>query len=81
MLDYVFEIKGEARKINNKIETKNNLYLIAHKGSGFVWYVVFSLLPQKRTVLSLIKNGAGIVSLKTFNGYIDQNKKISIRSF
>ena len=28
------------------------------------------------SVVRLIKNGAGIISLKMFNGYVDQNKKI-----
>ena len=27
-------------------------------------------------MINLIKNGAGIVSLKIFNGFVDQNKKI-----
>ena len=74
MLDYVLQYKGEPKKINNKI-VKYNLYLIAHKGSGFDSYVVLNNLPQWRTV-KLIKNGSGIVSLKIFNGYVDQNKKI-----
>ena len=34
MLDYVLQFKGEPKRINNKI-VKSNLYLIAHKGSGF----------------------------------------------
>ena len=33
-------------------------------------------LPRWRSVVKLIKNGAGIVSLNIFNGYVDQNKKI-----
>ena len=74
MLDYVLQYKGEPKRINNKI-VKYNLYLIAHKGSGFDSYVVLNNLPQWRTV-KLIKNGSGIVSLKIFNGYVDQNKKI-----
>ena len=74
MLDYVLQYKGERKRINNKI-VKNNLYLIAHKGSGFDSYVVLNKLPQWRTV-KLNKNGTGIVSLKIYNGYIDQNKKI-----
>ena len=73
MLDYVLQFKGEAKRITNKI-FKYNLYLIAHKGSGFDSYVVLNNLPQWRTV-KLIKNGSGIVSLKIFNGYVDQNKK------
>ena len=74
MLDYVLQYKGEPKRIVNKI-VKYNLYLIAHKGSGFDSYVVLNILPQWRTV-RLIKNGSGIVSLKIFNGYVDQNKKI-----
>ena len=54
MLDYVLQYKGEPKRNNNKI-VKYNLYLIAHKGSGFDSYVVLNNLPQWRTV-SLIKN-------------------------
>ena len=74
MLDYVLQNKGEPKRINNKT-VKYNLYLIAHKGSGFDSYAVLNNLPQWRT-FKLIKNGSGIVSLKIFNGYVDQNKKI-----
>ena len=74
MLDYVLQFKGEPKRINNKI-VKYNLYLTAHKGSGFDSYVVLNNLPQWRT-FKLIKNGSGIVSLKIFNGHVDQNKKI-----
>ena len=49
---------------------------MAHNGSGFDSYVVLNNLPQWRSVAKLIKNGAGIISLKIFNGYVDQNKKI-----
>ena len=74
VLNYVLQYKGEPKRINNEI-VKYNLYLIAHKGSGFDSYVVLNNLPQWRTV-SLIKNGSGIVTLKIFNGFVDQNKKI-----
>ena len=74
MLDYVLQYKGEPKRINNKI-VEYNLYLIAHKGSGFDSYVVLNNPPQWRTV-ELNKSGSGIVSLRIFNGYIDQNKKI-----
>ena len=81
MLDNVLQFKGEAKRINNKI-VKYNLYLIARKGSGFDSYVVLNNLPQWRTVVSLIKNGSGIVSLKIFNDYVDRNnKKTPICSF
>ena len=76
MLDYVLKFKGKAKKVNNKI-VEYNLYLLAHRGSGFDFSnVVLNNLPQWRTVVSLIKNGAGIVSLKIFNDYVDPFKKI-----
>ena len=74
MLDYVLQYKGEPKRINNKI-VKYKLHLIAHKGSGFDSYVVLNNLPQWIT-FKLIKNGSGIVSLRIFNGYVDQNKTI-----
>ena len=50
--------------------------MIAHNGSGFDSYDVLNILPQKRSVVKLIKNEAGIISLKIFNGNVDQNKNI-----
>ena len=75
MLDYVLQFKGEPKRINNTV-VKYNLYLIAHKGSGFDSYVVLNNLVQWRTVM-LIKNGSGLVSLKIFNGCVDPVKKDS----
>ena len=51
--------------------------MIAHNGSGFDSYVVLNNIPQGRTVAKLIKNGAGIISLEIFNGYVDEKKKFS----
>ena len=34
------------------------------------------MLPQWRTIVGSIKNGSGIVSLKIFKRYVDENKKI-----
>ena len=70
-----YRSKENQKKIKNKI-VEYNLYLIAHNGSGFDSYVVLNNLPQWRNVVKLIKNGRGIVSLKIFNGYVDENKKI-----
>ena len=75
MLDHVLSFKGEPKKVKNKI-VEYNLYLIAHNGSGFDSYVVLNNLPQWRSVVKLIKNGAGIASLKIFNGYVDPVKEI-----
>ena len=75
MLGHVLSFKGEPKPVKNKT-VESNLFLIAHKGSGFDSYVVLNSLPQWRSVVKLINNGADIVSLKIFNGYVDQNKKI-----
>ena len=75
MLDYVLQFEGKAKRIDNKI-VEYNFYLIAHNGSGFDSFVVLNNLPQWRTVANFIKNGLGIVSWKTFNGYVDPVKKI-----
>ena len=74
MLDNVLSFKRGPKKVKNKI-VEYNLYLIAHNGSGFDSNVLNNL-PQWRSVVKPIKNGAGIISLKIFNVYVDQNKKI-----
>ena len=48
--------------------------MIAHNGFGFDSFAVLNNLPQWRSVVKLIKNGAVIVSLKRFDGYVDQKK-------
>ena len=63
MLDHLLSFKREPKRIKSKI-VKNNLYLLARKGFGFDSYVVLNNFPQWRTVVSLIKNGSGNVSLK-----------------
>ena len=70
-----YRSKENQKEIKNKI-VEYNLYLIAHNGSGFDSYVVLNNLPQWRSVVKLIKNGAGIISLKIFNGYVDPVKKV-----
>ena len=72
-LDHVLSFK--LRRVEKKI-VEYNLYLTAHNGSCFDSYVVLNNLPQWRSVVKLIKNGAGIFSLKIFNGYLDEKKKI-----
>ena len=48
----------------------------AHNGSGFDSWVILNNLPcDKHIVGDIIKNGEGIIELKIFNGYFEQNKK------
>ena len=50
--------------------------MIAHNVSGFDSDVVINNLPHWRSIVELVKNGAGIISLRIFNGYIDEKKRI-----
>ena len=74
-LECVLQFKGEAKEVINKI-VKYHFYLLAHNGSGFDIYVVLINLPHWGTVVSLMENASGVVSFKSFNGYVDENKKI-----
>ena len=81
MLDHVLVFKGKLKKINNK-NVAYNIYLLAHKGSGFDSYIVLNNSLQWRSVIDSVKNGAGIVSLKIFNGCVHEKKKnTSVCSF
>ena len=63
MLDYVLQFKGESKRIIKK-SVENIFYLLVQKGSGFDSFVVLEKLPKWITVVSLIKNGSSIVSVK-----------------
>ena len=54
MLDHALPFQGEAKKTKNKI-VEDNLYLIAHNGSGFDTYIALNNLPQRRRVINLIE--------------------------
>ena len=74
-LDYLLKLKGDERKVNNKI-VEYNLQLHAHNGSGFdTWIILNNLRCDKHIVGDIIKNGKGIISLKVFNGPIYKNNK------
>ena len=75
LLDHFLKFKGEAEKVNIE-NVKYNLNRLAHNGSGFDLNVVLNKLPELKTVVSLIKNGSGIVSAKMFHDYVDENGKI-----
>ena len=74
-LDYLLKLKGEQRKVNNKI-VEYNLQLHAHNGSGFdTWIILNNLRCDKHIVGDIIKNGKGIIEMKILNGLIYKNNK------
>ena len=75
MLHHVLSFKGEPKKVK-KENVEYNLSLIAQFVSGFDSFVVLNNLPRWRSVVKLIKNGAGNISPKIFNGCVDEKEKI-----
>ena len=74
-LDYLLKLKGEERKVKNKI-VEYNLQMHAHNGSGFDTWIILNNLPCDRHIVGdIIKNGKGIIELKVFNGLIYKNNK------
>ena len=74
-LDFCLKLKGDERKVKNKI-VKYNLQMHAHNGSGFGTWIILNNLPcDKHIVGDTVKNGKGIIELKVFNGLIHKNKK------
>ena len=72
-LEFCLKFKGEERKVKNRI-VEYNLQLHAHNGSGFDSWISLNTLPCDKRTVDIIKNRKGIISLKVFNGFI-QNKK------
>ena len=73
-LDYCLKLKGEERKVKNKI-AEYNLQIHAHNGSGFDTWIILNNLPCDKHIVDIIKNGKGIIELKVFNGLIYENNK------
>ena len=73
-LDYLLKLKGEERKVKNKI-VDYNLQMHAHNGSGFDTWILLNNLPCDKHIVNFIKNGKGIISLKIFIAYINNGIK------
>ena len=71
-LDFCLKLKGEERKVKNKI-VEYNLQLQAHNGSGFDTWIVLNNLPCDKHIVDIIKNGKHIIEMKVFNGLIHKN--------
>ena len=53
-LDYLLKLKGEERKVKNKI-VEYNLQMHAHNGSGFDTWIILNDLPCDKHILILLK--------------------------
>ena len=73
-LDFYLKLKGDERKVKNKI-VEYNLQMHAHNGSGFDTWIVLNNLPCDKHIVDIIKNGKRIFSLKVINGLIYKNNK------
>ena len=72
-LGFCLKLKGEERKVKDKI-VEYNLQLHAHNGSGFDTWITLNNYHCDKHIVDIIKNGKGIIELKVFNGYIEENK-------
>ena len=61
-LDYLLKLKGEERKVKNKV-VEYNLQMHAHNGSGFDTWIILNNLPCDKHIVDIIKNGKGIIEL------------------
>ena len=73
-LDFCLKLKGEERKVKNKI-VEYKLQMHAHNGSGFDTWIILNNLPCDKNLVDIIKNAKGIIGLKIFNGLIHKNNK------
>ena len=74
--DFLLKFKGEERKVKNKI-VENKLQLHADNGSGIDTWIILNNLPCDKHIVEIIKKGKGLISMRIFNGYIQNNKKQS----
>ena len=74
VLDFCLKVKGNERKVKNKI-VENNFQIHAHDGSGFDTWVILNNLSCDKHIVNIIKNGKSIQEFKVFNGHIEKIKK------
>ena len=74
LVNWLLKIKGEERKVKNKI-VEYILQLHAHNGSGFDTWIVLNSLDCDKRIVNIVKNGKGIIELKVFNGLIQNGKR------
>ena len=72
--DFLLKLKGDERKVKNKI-VEYNLQMHAHNGSGFDTWIILNNLPCDKHIVDITKNGKGIIELIVFNGLIQKNNK------
>ena len=70
---FLLKFKGDERKVENR-NIEYNLQFNAQNGSGFGTWIIINNLSCDKHIVNIFKNGKGIVELKVFNGYVQNNK-------
>ena len=69
-LDFCLKLKGEERKVKNKI-VEYILQMHTHNGSSFDNWIILNNTPcDKHIVTDIVKNGKSFFELKVYNGLI-----------
>ena len=71
---FCLKLKREERKVKNKI-VGYSLQLHDHGESGFDTWIVLKSRSCDKNNVNIIRNVKGIIELKVFIGYIQNNKK------
>ena len=79
--DVCLKLKGEERQDNKNRIIDFSLQLHAHNGSEIDTGIVLSNLPCDKRIVSIIKNGNGIIELKIFNGDFEKKTNSLISTF
>ena len=74
MLYWLVTLKGEPRRVKNKI-TEYELLLIAHNGNASDRYVALNSLSNWHRILNIVKNGKCNVFSKILNRNLTKSEK------
>ena len=73
-LEFLLKFKVAHRKVNIRV-VAYVVQLHAHNGSGFDTWIFLNNLPCEKLIVDIIKNEKSTISLKVFNGCIQNCKE------
>ena len=72
---FLFKIKSRRKKNKKNEILEYTLQVHAHNGSCFDTWIFINNLTYDNRIVNIFKNGKGIIQLKVFNFYIQNNEK------